>query len=95
MTKLEAQVDQRGFLQTEIDAKSLVQERQPRWGSRLNHLGGRNPRGKRPHLAGPKLNSPKIFIFGKKVTRLTTETHLHPYSGNSILKVLTSESLTR
>ena len=65
MTKLEAQVDQRGFLQAEIDAKSLVPERQPRWGSRLNHLRGRNPRGKRPHLAGPKLNSPKILIFGK------------------------------
>ena len=66
VTNLEARVDQRGFLQAEIDAKSLVPERRPRWGSRLNHLGGRNPRGKRPHLAGPKLNSPKIFIFGKK-----------------------------
>ena len=66
MTKLEALVDQRGFLQAEIDAKSFQQKLQPWWGSRLNHLGGRNPRGKPPHLAGPKLNSPKIFIFGKK-----------------------------
>ena len=66
VTILEAQVDQRGFLQAEIDAKSLVPELLRRWGSRLNHLRGRNPRVKPPHLAGPKLNSPKIFIFGKK-----------------------------
>ena len=31
----------------------------------LNQLGGRNPSGNHSHLAGPKLNSPKIFILGK------------------------------
>ena len=40
VTSLEAQVDQRGFLQAEIDAKSFQQKLQRRWGSRLNHLGG-------------------------------------------------------